>query len=104
MKTTTTGILNLPTVANSREGQIVRIHSTEEVTSVTVAVSGGGTISGTSAVTQLIADESYASRGQHLGVSISGSGAWIRPPRLVKPATLTLFWMLGWFILILYIL
>ena len=68
------GAFNLPTAANSRAGQIVRIFSTEEVTAATIAVSGGGTISGTSAVTQLVADESYAFQC----VSISGSGAWIR--------------------------
>jgi len=71
--TLATGTFTLPTAANSRAGQIVRAHSTEEVTSVTVSVSGGGTIGG-AAVTQFVADTTYAWQC----VSVSGTGTWIR--------------------------
>lgn len=71
--TLATGTFNLPTAANSRAGQIVRIHSTEIVTALTVAVSGGGTING-AALTALAADTSYAFQC----VSTAGAGTWIR--------------------------
>lgn len=71
--TLATGTFNLPTAANSRVGQVIRVHSTEQVTAVTVAVSGGGAISG-AAVTQFAADTTYAWQC----VSTAGSGSWIR--------------------------
>ena len=71
--TLATGTFSLPSAANSQEGQIVRLHSTETQTALTVNVTGGGTINGT-AVTALTADTSYAWQC----VSVSGAGTWIR--------------------------
>lgn len=71
--TLATGTFNLPSAANSLAGQIVRIHSTETQTALTVAVTGGGTING-AALTAMVADTSYAFQC----VSVSGTGVWIR--------------------------
>jgi hypothetical protein len=69
------GSFVLPTAANSRAGQIVRLHSTEAIgsTSFTVTVSGGGTING-AALTLVAADTTYAWQC----VSTAGTGTWIR--------------------------
>jgi hypothetical protein len=67
------GAFALPTAANSRAGQIVRVHSTEEVTTAVVTVTGGGTING-AAVSSFVADTSYAWQC----VSVAGAGTWIR--------------------------
>lgn len=71
--TLATGTFTLPTAANSREGQIVRLWSTQIVTALTVNVSGGGTILGT-ALTAAAVNTPYA----YECVSTSGSGTWIR--------------------------
>ncbi len=69
------GSFVLPTAANSRAGQIVRLHSTEAIgsTSFTVTVSGGGAING-AALTLVAADTTYAWQC----VSTAGTGTWIR--------------------------
>ena len=69
------GAFILPTAANSRAGQIVRLHSTEAIgsTAFTVTVSGGGTING-AALTLVAADTTYAWQC----VSTAGTGTWIR--------------------------
>lgn len=71
--TLATGTFQLPTAANSRAGQIVRLHSTEEVTASTVEVAGSGTLSGAS-ISTIAADTTYAFQC----VSTSGNGTWIR--------------------------
>lgn len=71
--TLATGTFRLPSAANSREGQIVRIHSTETQTALTVNVVGSGTING-AALTAMTADTSYAWQC----VNTSGNGTWIR--------------------------
>lgn len=71
--TLATGTFRLPSAANSLEGQIVRLHSTETQTALTVNVVGSGTINGT-AVTALTADTSYAWQC----VNTAGTGTWIR--------------------------
>lgn len=63
----------LPTSANSRVGQIVRMWSSEIVTTLTVNVSGGGTIFG-AALTAAAANTPYAWQC----VSTAGTGTWIR--------------------------
>lgn len=63
----------LPTSANSRVGQIVRLWSSEIITTLTVNVSGGGTIFG-SALTAAAANTPYAWQC----VSTAGTGTWIR--------------------------
>lgn len=69
------GAFILPTAANSRAGQIVRLHSTEAIgsTAFTVTVFGGGTING-AALTLVAADTTYAWQC----VSTAGTGTWIR--------------------------
>lgn len=71
--TLATGTFNLPTAANSRVGQMVRLWSTQIVTALTTAVSGGGTIQGT-ALTAAAANTPYAWQC----VSTAGTGTWIR--------------------------
>lgn len=71
--TLATGTFNLPSAANSLPGQVVRIHSTETQTALTVAVTGGGSING-AALTAMTADTSYAWQC----VSTAGTGVWIR--------------------------
>ena len=71
--TLATGTFSLPTAANSRVGQVVRLWSTQAVTSLTIAVSGGGTIQG-AALTAVVANTSYAWQC----VSTAGAGTWIR--------------------------
>ena len=71
--TLATGTFTLPTAANSRVGQLVRLWSTQIVTALTVNVSGGGTILGT-ALTAAAANTPYAWQC----VSTAGTGTWIR--------------------------
>lgn len=71
--TLATGTFNLPTAANSRAGQMVRLWSTQIVTALTTAVSGGGTIQG-AALTAAAANTPYAWQC----VSTAGAGTWIR--------------------------
>jgi hypothetical protein len=71
--TLATGTFSLPTAANSRVGQIVRLWSTQIVTALTVNVAGGGTIRG-SALTAAAVDVPYAWQC----VSTAGAGTWIR--------------------------
>lgn len=71
--TLATGTFTLPTAANSRAGQIVRLWSTQIVTALTVNVSGGGSILGT-ALTAAAANTPYA----YQCVSTTGTGTWIR--------------------------
>ena len=73
--TLASGTLNLPSAANSRVGQIVRLWSTHIVSSMTVAVTGGGTIRGGAITASAIAaDTPYAWQC----VSTAGTGTWIR--------------------------
>jgi hypothetical protein len=71
--TLATGTFTLPTAANSRTGQLVRLWSTQIVTTLTVNVSGAGSILGT-ALTAAAANTPYAWQC----VSTAGSGTWIR--------------------------
>lgn len=71
--TLATGTFQLPAVANARVGQLVELHSTEEVSALTLEVAGSGTISG-AALSTAAAATSYAWRC----VSVSGNGTWIR--------------------------
>ena len=68
-----TGTFTLPTAANSRAGQIIRLWSTQAITSLTVNVSGSGTIQGT-ALTAGVANTPYAWQC----VSTTGNGTWTR--------------------------
>lgn len=70
-----TGSFNLPSAANSRPGQIVRLVTSQNITSCTVAVSGGGTILGT-AITAATVTANTPYTWQCL--SSLGSGIWIR--------------------------
>ena len=63
--------VTLPTAANSRVGQIVRVFISQIVVSLTISVSGGGVVIG-SALDASIANAS----GAFLCVSTSGSGTW----------------------------
>ena len=67
------GTFNLPAPANARVGQIIRLWSTQGITSLTVNVSGSGTIQGT-ALTAGVANTPYAWQC----VSIAGNGTWTR--------------------------
>ena len=67
------GTFNLPTAANSRAGQMVRLWSTQIVTALTTAVSGGGTIQG-AALTAAAANTPYTWQC----VSTAGAGTWVR--------------------------
>ena len=67
------GTFTLPTAANSRVGQIIRLWSTQAITSLTVNVSGSGTIQGT-ALTAGAANTPYAWQC----VSTTGNGTWTR--------------------------
>ena len=70
-----TGAFTLPTAANSRVGQIVRLWSTQVVTALTVTVSGAGTILGTAiTASAIVANTPYAWQC----VSTAGTGTWIR--------------------------
>jgi hypothetical protein len=71
--TLATGTFSLPPAVNSRAGQIIRLWSTEIITSLTVNVNGGGTILGT-ALTAAAANTPYAWQC----VSTAGTGTWIR--------------------------
>jgi hypothetical protein len=68
-----TGTLTLPTAADSRLGQIIRLWSTQTITSLTVSVSGSGTIQGT-ALAAGVANTPYAWQC----VSVTGNGTWTR--------------------------
>lgn len=64
--------ISLPTIANSRTGQIVRGFITQIITALTVSVSGGGTVTGAAPVTSAVNSMfSYQ-------CSSSAAGAWIR--------------------------
>lgn len=65
--------LTLPAEVNSRDGQIVRVFTTQQLTSLTVNVSGSGTIQGTTLST-LSANTGAAFQR----VSSSSNGTWIR--------------------------
>lgn len=65
--------LSLPSVANARIGQIKTFISTKTITSLTVSVSGGGTVSGPT-LTSASAYESYSFQC----VSLEGAGTWLR--------------------------
>jgi hypothetical protein len=67
------GTFTLPTAANSRAGQIIRLWSTQAITSLTVNVSGSGTIQGT-ALAAGVANTPYAWQC----VSTAGNGTWTR--------------------------
>ena len=67
------GTFNLPTAANSRAGQMVRLWSTQIVTALTTSVSGGGTIQG-AALTAAAANTPYTWQC----VSTAGAGTWVR--------------------------
>lgn len=70
-----TGAFTLPAAANARVGQMVRLWTTQNITSGTVTVSGGGTILG-SAITAatITANTPYTWQC----VSTAGTGTWIR--------------------------
>lgn len=69
------GTFTLPTAANSRAGQMVRLWTTQNITSGTVNVSGGGTILGAAISSATItANTPYAWQC----VSTAGAGTWIR--------------------------
>lgn len=71
--TLATGTLNLPTIGSySRAGQVIRVWSTQIVTSFTVAA-GGGTILGPTLST-VAANTPYAFQC----TSIDGAGTWVR--------------------------
>lgn len=73
--TLATGTFTLPTAANSRAGQTVRLWTTQNITSGTVNVSGGGTILGTAITAATIsANTPYAWQC----VSTAGTGTWTR--------------------------
>lgn len=65
--------VSLPAVANSRVGETIRVFYSQVITSLTVNVSGSGTIVGTA----LTAATQYQSNTYQC-VSISGAGTWIR--------------------------
>jgi hypothetical protein len=64
---------NLPTSANSRAGQIKMFFSTQNITSLTVVVLGGGSKAGLG-LASAVANESYA----YQCISTSGAGTWLR--------------------------
>lgn len=64
---------NLPTVANSRVGQVKMFLSTQNITTLTVTVLGGGTKVG-STLSAAYSNEAYA----YQCISISGAGTWLR--------------------------
>lgn len=64
---------SLPTDANSKNGQIVRLFTTQALTALTVNVAGSGTLKGT-ALTTLAANTGAAWQK----VSSAGNGTWIR--------------------------
>jgi hypothetical protein len=69
------GSFVLPTANSSRVGQIVRLWTTQVITSGTVSVSGGGTIRGAAiAASTIAANTPYAWQC----VSTAGAGTWIR--------------------------
>ena len=68
-----TGTFTLPTAVNSRAGQIIRLWSTQAITSLAVNVSGSGTIQGT-ALAAGVANTPYAWQC----VSTAGNGTWTR--------------------------
>lgn len=68
-------VLVLPSAANSRLGQIVRfVSTTEDISNVTVAVSGSGTVSPAWSNTTLTALETLT----YQCIDTSGNGTWIR--------------------------
>ena len=71
--TLATGTFTLPTHANSSIGQIVRIFTTQNITSLTVNVAGSGTLQG-AALTTLLANTGAAWQK----VVSTGNGTWIR--------------------------
>ena len=69
------GTFALPTATTSRVGQVVRLWTTQNITSGTVNVSGGGTILGAAISSATItANTPYAWQC----VSTAGTGTWIR--------------------------
>jgi len=64
---------NLPAVADSRVGQIKMFISTQNITSLTVTVLGGGTKVG-NALSAAASNDAYSFQC----VSISGAGIWLR--------------------------
>jgi hypothetical protein len=71
--TIATMTFTLPTAANSRVGQVVKLWFTQIVTTLTVNVSGGGTILG-SALVAAVVNTPY----QYECVSVAGAGTWTR--------------------------
>jgi hypothetical protein len=71
--TLATGSVTLPTAANSRVGQVVKIFTHGIVTSFTATVSGSGTILGT-ALTAMTAENTY----EWTCISTASTGTWAR--------------------------